>query len=97
MIETIRAPGPVEVKLGVVYLGSVCGKHKYTLLEEEDVSFARKFVLEAILDVATDGTGAAVFVTCKSGTGADQSTVQYSKVAEWYTKMESQSTTELQI
>eukprot|EP00053_Salpingoeca_punica_P018980 m.189214 g.189214 ORF g.189214 m.189214 type:complete len:254 (+) comp17544_c1_seq11:94-855(+) len=51
------------IKLGVVYLGKVCGKHKYTLLDESDIQFARNYTLGAYVDVDRNGTGAKVFAT----------------------------------
>lgn len=56
----------VAVKLGVVYLGTVCGKHKYTLLEEDDIEFVRKHTLEARVEIDRDGTGACVYAVAKS-------------------------------
>lgn len=62
----------VAVKLGVVYLGTVYGKPKYTLLDEADIEFARKHVLEAKLEIDRDGSGSCVYAVVKTtdeGTG----------------------------
>eukprot|EP00040_Diaphanoeca_grandis_P015055 m.76606 g.76606 ORF g.76606 m.76606 type:complete len:243 (-) comp24919_c0_seq1:459-1187(-) len=56
----------VAVKLGVVYLGTVCGKHKYTLLEEADIDFVRKHSLEANVEVDPNGTEACVYAVVKN-------------------------------
>lgn len=65
MIETVRPATVNPVKLGVVYLGPVCGKHKYTLLEEEDIEYARQFTLQAVLKIDRNGTGACIYVTAR--------------------------------
>lgn len=38
-------------------------QHKYTLLEEEDIEYARQFTLEPVLQVDPNGTGACILVT----------------------------------
>mmetsp|Transcript_18324 Transcript_18324/g.47891 ORF Transcript_18324/g.47891 Transcript_18324/m.47891 type:complete len:241 (+) Transcript_18324:24-746(+) len=58
--------GGVAVKLGVVYLGNIGGKDKYTLLEEDDIDFVRRFTLEAKLEVDRDGRGAKVFAVAQT-------------------------------
>eukprot|EP00051_Salpingoeca_urceolata_P032295 m.15114 g.15114 ORF g.15114 m.15114 type:complete len:249 (-) comp4963_c0_seq1:207-953(-) len=58
-------PSVSAVKLGVVYLGLVCGKHKYTLLDEKDIAFVRQFTLHARVVIDPDGTGAHVYATAK--------------------------------
>lgn len=64
----------VAVKLGVVYLGTVCGKHKYTLLEEADIEFVKKHSLEASVEIDRDGIGACVYAVVKS---ANDGTIRY--------------------
>jgi len=62
--------GPAEpVKLCVMYLGIVCGKHKYTLLEEEDIHYASDFTIEPDLQIDRNGTGGYIFVNAKSKRG----------------------------
>jgi len=61
MLVAAEDHSSVAVKLGVVYLGSVRGKHKYTLLEEADIEFVRKHSLEANIEVDPNGTEACVY------------------------------------
>eukprot|EP00038_Savillea_parva_P030932 m.81595 g.81595 ORF g.81595 m.81595 type:complete len:242 (+) comp9416_c0_seq1:234-959(+) len=68
--------GAVAVKLGVVYLGNVGGKDKYTLLEEGDIDFVRRFTLEAKLEVDRDGRGAKVFAVAQH-TEEEENVTQY--------------------
>lgn len=73
LTQQVMLPTPEEqnsgaVKLGVVYLGTVCGKHKYTLLEEADIDFVRKHTLDAKVDIDRDGVGARVYAVVKSRT-----------------------------
>eukprot|EP01135_Chromosphaera_perkinsii_P000579 Nk52_evm1s127 gene=Nk52_evmTU1s127 len=49
------------LKLGIVHLGKICGKHKYMLLDAQDIPFVRKFSFSAKLDVNRDGNGASIF------------------------------------
>eukprot|EP00037_Helgoeca_nana_P019451 m.189980 g.189980 ORF g.189980 m.189980 type:complete len:244 (-) comp24872_c0_seq5:4961-5692(-) len=58
--------GSVAVKLGVVYLGNIGGKDKYTLLEEDDIDFVRRYTLEAKLEIDRDGRGAKVFAVAQT-------------------------------
>lgn len=73
MLVTPEDNSAVAVKLGVVWLGTVCGKHKYTLLEEADIDFVRKHTLEAKVEIDRDGTGACVYAVVKSKTDASVS------------------------
>lgn len=68
--------GAVAVKLGVVYLGNIGGKDKYTLLEEDDIDFVRGFTLEAKLEVDRDGRGAKVFAVAQTDDSETGGTIQ---------------------
>eukprot|EP00126_Sphaerothecum_destruens_P008859 Sdes_comp20371_c0_seq1m14202 len=49
------------LKLGVVHLGKICGKHKYMLLDAQDIPFVRRFSFRAKLDVDRNGNGARIY------------------------------------
>eukprot|EP01136_Pigoraptor_vietnamica_P022867 Opistho-1_new@6253 len=48
------------LKLGVVRLGKLCGKHKFMVVDAQDISFVRQFAFQARLELDRDGTGARI-------------------------------------
>jgi len=54
----------VPAKLGIVKLGKVAGKTKYTLLDERDIGLVHQLTFEARLEVDWNGGGARVFAIC---------------------------------
>eukprot|EP00047_Mylnosiga_fluctuans_P005957 m.243850 g.243850 ORF g.243850 m.243850 type:complete len:207 (+) comp14335_c0_seq1:90-710(+) len=55
------------MKLGVVYLGVLFGKHKYTVVEDEDVEFCKACSLKVSLEVDKNGMGSQVIVIAHLG------------------------------
>jgi len=51
-------------KLGIVKLGKVAGKTKYTLLDERDIGLVHQYTFEAVLDVDRNGHGARITAVC---------------------------------
>ncbi|KAL3871110.1 hypothetical protein ACJMK2_039129 [Sinanodonta woodiana] len=49
-------------KLGIVRLGRACGKVKYALLDERDISLVENYAFEARVDIDRDGNGARIYV-----------------------------------
>jgi len=54
----------VASKLGIVKLGKVAGKTKYTLLDERDIGLVHQYTFEARLDIDRNGGGARIFAVC---------------------------------
>ncbi|MGH0182819.1 UNVERIFIED_CONTAM: hypothetical protein FKN15_010083 [Acipenser sinensis] len=50
-----------DFKLGIVRLGRVAGKTKYTLIDEQDIPLVENFAFEARMEVDADGNGAKIF------------------------------------
>ncbi|XP_063287837.1 zinc finger MYND domain-containing protein 19 [Pelobates fuscus] len=50
-----------DFKLGIVRLGRVAGKIKYTLIDEQDIPLVDNYSFEARMDVDADGNGAKIF------------------------------------
>uniref|UniRef100_A0A8V1AFY2 Zinc finger MYND-type containing 19 n=1 Tax=Gallus gallus TaxID=9031 RepID=A0A8V1AFY2_CHICK len=50
-----------DFKLGIVRLGRVAGKTKYTLIDEQDIPLVESFSFEARMEVDADGNGAKIF------------------------------------
>lgn len=61
-----------HVKLGVVYLGCVQGKHKYCLLEEQDIEFVKHHTLEAKVEVDKNGNGNNIYAIVKESDCSSQ-------------------------
>lgn len=59
------SPPPVllmsDFKLGIVRLGRVAGKTKYTLIDEQDIPLVENYAFEARMEVDADGNGAKIF------------------------------------
>ncbi|KAK3599240.1 hypothetical protein CHS0354_012850 [Potamilus streckersoni] len=49
-------------KLGIVRLGRACGKVKYALLDERDISLVENYAFETRVDIDRDGNGARIYV-----------------------------------
>ncbi|XP_065067751.1 zinc finger MYND domain-containing protein 19-like isoform X2 [Rhopilema esculentum] len=45
----------------IVYIGKAAGKHKYSLIDEEDIPMVKRFRFEAKLDYDKNGNGAKVY------------------------------------
>jgi len=54
----------LAAKLGIVKLGKVAGKTKYTLLDERDIGLVHQYTFEARLDVDRNGGGARISAVC---------------------------------
>lgn len=56
-------PSPLmsDFKLGIVRLGRVAGKTKYTLIDEQDIPLVENYAFEARMEVDADGNGAKIF------------------------------------
>lgn len=55
---------PVQQEDGrklIVYIGKAAGKHKYSLIDEEDIPMVKRFRFEARIDYDKNGKGAKVF------------------------------------
>ncbi|TSL28190.1 Zinc finger MYND domain-containing protein 19 [Bagarius yarrelli] len=50
-----------DFKLGIVRLGRVAGKTKYTLIDEQDIPLVENYAFEARMEVDADGNGAKIF------------------------------------
>ncbi|XP_037653419.1 zinc finger MYND domain-containing protein 19 isoform X1 [Choloepus didactylus] len=50
-----------DFKLGIVRLGRVAGKTKYTLIDEQDIPLVESYSFEARMEVDADGNGAKIF------------------------------------
>uniref|UniRef100_A0A8C5R4A1 Zinc finger MYND-type containing 19 n=1 Tax=Leptobrachium leishanense TaxID=445787 RepID=A0A8C5R4A1_9ANUR len=50
-----------DFKLGIVRLGRVAGKIKYTLIDEQDIPLVDSYSFEARMEVDADGNGAKIF------------------------------------
>lgn len=50
-----------DFKLGIVRLGRVAGKTKYTLIDELDIPLVEGYSFEARMEVDADGNGAKIF------------------------------------
>nr|AAH70586.1 Mizip protein [Xenopus laevis] len=50
-----------DFKLGIVRLGRVAGKIKYTLIDEQDIPLVDSYAFEARMEVDADGNGAKIF------------------------------------
>ncbi|XP_043914701.1 zinc finger MYND domain-containing protein 19 isoform X1 [Protopterus annectens] len=50
-----------DFKLGIVRLGRVAGKTKYTLIDEQDIPLVEHYSFEARMEVDADGNGARIF------------------------------------
>ncbi|XP_053329798.1 zinc finger MYND domain-containing protein 19 [Spea bombifrons] len=50
-----------DFKLGIVRLGRVAGKIKYTLIDEQDIPLVDNYSFEARMEVDADGNGAKIF------------------------------------
>ncbi|XP_045324862.1 zinc finger MYND domain-containing protein 19 isoform X2 [Leopardus geoffroyi] len=50
-----------DFKLGIVRLGRVAGKTKYTLIDEQDIPLVEGYSFEARMEVDADGNGAKIF------------------------------------
>lgn len=60
-LEEETGPG---TKLGIVKLGKVAGKTKYTILDERDIGLVHQYTFEPRLDVDRNGHGAKIFAVC---------------------------------
>ncbi|TRZ03568.1 hypothetical protein DNTS_013486 [Danionella cerebrum] len=56
-----RCPLMSDFKLGIVRLGRVAGKTKYTLIDEQDIPLVENYAFEARMEVDADGNGAKIF------------------------------------
>lgn len=54
-------PAMTDFKLGIVRLGRVAGKTKYTLIDEQDIPLVEGYSFEARMEVDADGNGAKIF------------------------------------
>lgn len=54
-------PAMTDFKLGIVRLGRVAGKTKYTLIDEQDIPLVESYSFEARMEVDADGNGAKIF------------------------------------
>ncbi|XP_032814796.1 zinc finger MYND domain-containing protein 19 isoform X1 [Petromyzon marinus] len=50
-----------DFKLGIVRLGRVAGKTKYTLIDERDIPLVESYAFEAKMEIDADGNGARIF------------------------------------
>uniref|UniRef100_A0A8C4N570 Zinc finger, MYND-type containing 19 n=1 Tax=Eptatretus burgeri TaxID=7764 RepID=A0A8C4N570_EPTBU len=50
-----------DLRLGIVRLGRVAGKTKYTLIDERDISLVERYAFEAKMEIDADGNGARIF------------------------------------
>nr|XP_039269877.1 zinc finger MYND domain-containing protein 19-like [Styela clava] len=50
-----------NVKLGIVRLGRVAGKTKYTILDEDDISLVTTYVFEPRMNIDHNGNGVRIF------------------------------------
>ncbi|CAG5130033.1 unnamed protein product [Candidula unifasciata] len=51
----------LSVKLGVLRLGRVAGKCKYTLIDEKDVNLVQQYAVEPRVEVDKNGNGACIY------------------------------------
>ncbi|XP_054158869.1 zinc finger MYND domain-containing protein 19-like [Oppia nitens] len=69
--QTAAELWPIGVKLGIVRLGRVAGKLKYTLLDERDIVLAREYSFEARLEIDRNGNGAVIYAVAFTTTAAN--------------------------
>ncbi|KAL1274432.1 hypothetical protein QQF64_027246 [Cirrhinus molitorella] len=60
-IPDLTSPLMSDFKLGIVRLGRVAGKTKYTLIDEQDIPLVENYAFEARMEVDADGNGAKIF------------------------------------
>ncbi|KAL1786395.1 zinc finger protein MYND domain-containing protein 19 [Sigmodon hispidus] len=51
----------IDFKLGIVRLGRVFGKTKYTLIDEQDIPLVESYSFEARMEVDADGNDTKIF------------------------------------
>ena len=50
-----------DFKLGIMRLGRVAGKTKYSLIDEQGIPLVESYSFEAQMEVDADGNGAKIF------------------------------------
>eukprot|EP01137_Pigoraptor_chileana_P026588 Opistho-2@8108 len=79
MGERQPAHATSTLKLGVVRLGKLCGKHKYMVIDATDIPFVRQFAFQARLELDRDGTGARIVAYAYHVMGQGCSTTSHTR------------------